>query len=50
MRRLQEQYCLRFVECLYDPNIQSLTLPYRAAFASCLKDEALEEYNAAPRN
>jgi hypothetical protein len=49
-RRLQEQYCLRFARCLYDPNNRSLALPYRAAFDSCLQAEALEGYDAPPRN
>ena len=48
--RLQEQYCLRFARCLYDPNNQSLALLYRAAFDSCLQAEAPEGYAAPPRN
>jgi hypothetical protein len=49
-RRLQEQFCQQFSRCLYpDPNNQSLTLPYLAAFLSCLEDEALEKYDAVPR-
>jgi len=45
-RRLQEQFCLRFVQCvLSDPS----SLPFIAAFDSCLSDEALEKYDAMPR-
>lgn len=40
-RRLQEAYCAYFARCSVigiDPN--SAAIPYFAAFASCLKDEA----------
>ncbi len=44
-RRLQEEYCLRFVRCgLDDPN----SAIFRVQFDSCLKDEALEKYEAIP--
>jgi len=45
-RRLQEQYCFQFVQCVNgDPD----SAPFRAAFDSCLRDEALEKYDAVPR-
>ena len=44
-RRLQEEYCLRFVRCsLDDPN----SAIFRVQFDSCLKYEALEKYEAIP--
>jgi hypothetical protein len=46
-RRLEEQYCLRFVRCFYgDPN----DLAFKAEFNSCLEDESLEKYEAVPRS
>jgi hypothetical protein len=46
-RRLQEEYCLRFVRCsLDDPN----SAIFRVQFDSCLKDEALEKYEAIPED
>jgi hypothetical protein len=44
-RRLQEQYCLRFAQCLFDIN----TSTGAAMFSSCLQDEVLDEYDAEPR-
>jgi hypothetical protein len=50
-RRLQEQFCLQFARCLFpDSTNQALVLPYTAAFDSCLRDEALEKYDAVPRS
>ena len=44
-RRLQEEYCLRFVRCSLDnPN----SAIFRVQFDSCPKDEALEKYEAIP--
>jgi hypothetical protein len=44
-RRLQEDYCLRFVRCsLSDQN----SAIFRVQFDSCLKDEALEKYRVIP--
>jgi hypothetical protein len=46
-RRLEEQYCLRFVRCFYaDPK----DLAFQAEFNSCLEDESLEKYEAVPAN
>jgi hypothetical protein len=45
-RRLQEQYCLRFVRCVVS---DQTSLRYITAFDSCLRDEALEKYDAEPR-
>jgi hypothetical protein len=39
-RRLMEQYCSRFAQCVIgDPGNPSLKMPYAAAFASCLREE-----------
>jgi hypothetical protein len=45
-RRLEEQYCLRFAQCLMDgsPLNQIAVLQYQATFSSCLRDETLEHY------
>ena len=50
-RRLQEQFCAQFAKCVLVPNANSqlVSLEYAASFASCLKDEALEEYDAVAR-
>ena len=44
-RRLQEEYCLRFVRCSLDDHNSAI---FRVQFDSCLKDEALEKYGAIP--
>src|SRR4029077_18594647 len=44
-RRLQEEYCLRFVRCSLDDQNSAI---FRVQFDSCLKDEALEKYRAIP--
>jgi hypothetical protein len=42
-RRLQEDFCLKFARCVVgDPAEQSLDIPFRAEFGSCLDDEAKE--------
>jgi hypothetical protein len=46
-RRLQEQFCLRIVRCAFT---DQGSLQFMAAFDSCLSDEALEKYNAVPRD
>jgi hypothetical protein len=50
-RRLQEQLCSEVVGCLSEkPEDASLAAVVDAArFDSCLRDEALEEYDAVPR-
>jgi hypothetical protein len=50
-RRLQEQFCSEFVSCVLEkPEDASLAAVVDAArFDSCLRDEALEEYDAEPR-
>ena len=50
-RQLQEQFCSEFVGCLSEkPEDASLAAVIDATrFNSCLKDEALEEYDAVPR-
>jgi hypothetical protein len=43
-RRLQEQFCLKYVTCMVgDPSNRSLDLPFRAEFSTCLRREAEEE-------
>ena len=44
-RRLQERFCIKFSICnIGDPTTnRSLDLPFRAAFSSCLRDEAKAE-------
>jgi len=44
-RRLQEEYCLRFVRCSFSDQNSAI---FRVQFDSCLKDEALEKYGAIP--
>jgi hypothetical protein len=44
-RRLQEEYCLRFVRCSLDDQNSAI---FGVQFDSCLKDEALEKYDAVP--
>jgi hypothetical protein len=44
-RRLQEEYCLRFVRCSLDDQNSAI---FQVQFDSCLKDEALEKYGAIP--
>ena len=46
-RRLQEQFCLRIVRCAFTDQSSP---QFMAAFDSCLSDEALEKYNAVPRD
>jgi len=47
-RRLEEQYCLRFAQCI----IGSLPgqMPLVAMFSKCLKEEAMEKYNAVSKD
>jgi hypothetical protein len=41
VRRLEEEFCLRFVRCAHsDPN----SFRFRASFESCLHNEAMENY------
>jgi hypothetical protein len=47
-RRLQERYCLRLARCLTD-DTSLKSLLFVSEFTSCLRDEALEEYDAKPR-
>jgi hypothetical protein len=49
-RRLEEQYCLRLARCVVGgPANSSLRVPFSSAFSSCLRDEALEKYDATPK-
>jgi hypothetical protein len=48
-RRLEERFCLQFAECLADPSKQTAAMVKDMSFSSCLKYEALEEYDAVPR-
>jgi len=46
-RRLEEEFCLRFVQCILD---DSNSLQFKSGFLSCLRDEALEKYDAVARD
>jgi hypothetical protein len=48
-RRRQEHFCLRFAQCLADPNDRAVEVITASYFNSCLRDEALEEYDALLR-
>ena len=49
-RRLQENYCLQHALCLLpDPTVQLYALQLAAVFDNCLRDEALEGYDAVAR-
>ena len=41
-RRLEEEFCLRFVRCVL--------VRFTSAFETCLRDEALEKYDAVGRD
>ena len=47
IRRLEEDFCLRFTRCVLD---DQNTVDFSVAFHICLKDEALEKYDAVPRD
>ena len=51
LRRLEEAYCFRVAYCIIgDPReVASRQVPYAASFSKCLRDEALEKYEAEPR-
>jgi hypothetical protein len=51
-RRLQEQYCLQFAKCMLTTNTnpQLVAMEYSTLFDSCLRGEALEEYDAVTRS
>jgi hypothetical protein len=42
-RRLQEQYCLRFAQCIIGVANYQSPLPFAAEFSTCLCDEAAEQ-------
>jgi hypothetical protein len=46
-RRLEEEFCLRFVRCILD---DSNSLQFKSGFLTCLRDEALEKYDAVARD
>jgi hypothetical protein len=46
-RRLQEQFCARFVACLHGDTSK---LPAQLEFSRCLEDEAKEQYGLIPRS
>ena len=49
-RRLQEGYCHELAICNGgDPEVESKKTIYHLNFAKCLRDEALEKYDARPR-
>jgi hypothetical protein len=45
-RRLEEQYCIRFSQCIIG---NQGNVPFLVTFSKCLEDEALEKYNAATK-
>jgi hypothetical protein len=47
-RRLEENYCMNVARCTVANAVDSI--PYRGAFSACLRDMAMEKYDAAPRN
>jgi hypothetical protein len=50
-RRLEERYCLQFARCVVtDPSAPLFALQQASAFDSCLRDEALEDYDAVLRD
>ena len=49
-RRLQEQFCLQFARCTLPAGTpEASALALETLFSTCLRDEALEEYDATPR-
>jgi hypothetical protein len=49
-RRLEEQFCLQFARCVFpDPTVASYARQLGATFSRCLEKEALEKYDAVPR-
>jgi hypothetical protein len=42
-RRLQEQYCLRFAQCVIGGANYQSPLVYAVEFSTCLRDEAAEQ-------
>jgi len=58
LRRLEERYCLQFATCLLADQLrqtkqakdQMSTWMVATSFNSCLRDEALEKYDAVESN
>ena len=48
-RRLEEQFCVRFVECELGA-VPTGDVRFQAEFSSCLQDGSLEKYDAVPRD
>jgi hypothetical protein len=49
LRRFKEQYCLRYVQCIYGATPESNHVPsYRNAFFECLRDSQLDPQIALP--
>ncbi len=46
-RRLEEQFCRRFVNCAVTGAPESIQ--FATAFSSCLREEAMEKYEAKPK-
>jgi hypothetical protein len=50
-RRRQEQFCLQFATCMLpEISAEARALTLESDFGSCLRGEALEEYDAVPRD
>jgi hypothetical protein len=53
-RRLEEQYCLQSTRCQFAAQSEQINAAlfaqaFTAVFDGCLRDEALEQYDAVPR-
>ncbi len=49
-RRLEETYCLKEAKCAVETGApQTGSLEFDLAFSRCLKEEAMEKYEATPR-
>jgi hypothetical protein len=51
LRRIEEAYCYRVAYCIIgnSKEVEARQIPYAVEFAKCLRDEALEKYEAEPR-
>ena len=49
-RRLEEEYCQRSARCVIPTTSPREFLNFSAAFAKCLRDEAVEKYELKPHN
>jgi hypothetical protein len=47
-RRLQEQYCMQFTQCIF-PTEDVGSLNFGIAFGDCLEDEVRDQYELPPK-